>query len=87
MRSSRASWRRLDSVTLRGHDEYAVSPDGMKMFRRTRLGDRMHGARSRSAQKTATKEYEARADLWTARLCLFQHGLQRRFYARPRENN
>ena len=45
-KSSRRSWRRLDFVTIGVvRDEYAVSPDGMKMFGVLDLETEMHGAR------------------------------------------
>jgi len=55
-RSSGRSWRRLGFRHIGVvHDEYAVSPDGMKMFGVLDLETEMHGsAFPRSGSKTAT---------------------------------
>ena len=57
-------------------DEYAVSPDGMKMFRWARSGDR--DARLPFLDwgpKFARQEHAARDDVWLSRAGLQQHGL------------
>ena len=59
-------------------DEYAVSPDGMKMFGVLDLETEMHGARFRDQLEEQPRSIdEARPYLWTARHGVHEYGFQR----------
>ena len=64
------------------HDEYAVSPDGMKAFGVLDLETEMAGCRfSIGLAELPRQEHAFGDDLWLSRVRVLEHGVRWRFYA------
>ena len=68
------------------HDEYAVSPDGMKAFGVLDLETEMAGCRfSIGLRNSHDKSMRLAMTLWVSRIRVLQHGVCGRLHAGPRE--
>ena len=68
------------------HDEYAVSPDGMKAFGVLDLATEMEGCRfSIGLAQLPRQEHAFGDDLWLSRVRVLEHGVRRRLYAGARQ--
>ncbi|MGA8439244.1 MAG: hypothetical protein WB762_20735 [Candidatus Sulfotelmatobacter sp.] len=68
------------------HDEYAVSPDGMKGFGVLDLATEMEGCRfSIGLRNSHDKSMRLANDLWLSRVRLFKHGVCRGLHSCARE--